>query len=188
MESIDDLLAQIKSEYQEKDNPGQQNKQSPAKFENAIEPQLPNLSPPISGQKSFSYPEDALIQKQQPPARIEKAIEPKLPNLAPPTSGRQSFSLSSSEDNLLSQVKAEFAEKDQSEELKRQQHIKEEKIRQEKIKQQQRQALIKEAEAWLKKLNPRSAEGLWFEEFSYSYSSKLEAAIDYLQALKETQS
>ena len=151
MESIDDLLAQIKSEYQQKDNPGQ--------------------------------------QKKQPPAKIEKAIDPKLPNLTPPTTPvRKSFSPSSPEDALLSQMKAEFAEHDKAEELRRQEQIKEEKIRQERIKQQQRQALTKEAEAWLKKLNPRSSEGLWFEEFAYSYSSKLEAAIDYLQALKETQS
>jgi hypothetical protein len=151
MESIDDILAQLKSEYQEKDNPGQ--------------------------------------QKKQPAVGKEKAIEPKLPNLPPPTKSRQkSFSPTSPEEALLSQMKAEFAEQDKAEELRRQEQIKEEKIRQERIKQQQREALKKEAEAWLKKLNPRSAEGLWFEEFAYSYSSKLEAAIDYLQALKETQS
>lgn len=151
MESIDDILDQLKSEYQEKDNPGQQQK--------------------------------------QPPVKREKAIEPKLPNLPPPTTSRQkSFSPASPEDAFLSQIKAEFAEQEKAEELKRQEQIKEEKIRQERIKQQQKQALTKEAEAWLKKLNPRSAEGLWFEEFAYSYPSKLEAAIDYLQALKETQS
>jgi hypothetical protein len=151
MESIDDLLDQIKSEYEQKDNPGQ--------------------------------------PKKQPPMKIEKAIAPpSLPKKPPPTSGQKSFSPSSFEDALLSQIQAEFAEQDKAEELKRQQQIKEEKIRQEKIKQQQKQALTKDAEAWLKKLNPRSAEGLWFEEFAYSYSSKLEAAIDYLQALKETQS
>ncbi|MFB2833967.1 salt stress protein, Slr1339 family [Floridanema evergladense] len=147
MESIDDILAQLKSEYQEKDNPGQ--------------------------------------QKKQPSVKREDAIAPKTP---PPTSRQKSFSPSSPEDALLSQIQAEFAEQDKAEELKRQEQIKEEKIRQERIKQQERQALTKEAEAWLKKLNPRSSEGLWFEEFAYSYSSKLEAAIDYLQALKETQS
>ncbi|XWK90904.1 MAG: hypothetical protein U7127_12925 [Phormidium sp.] len=150
MESIDDILAQLKSEYQEKDNPGEQKKQPSVKRENAIEPKLPNLPPP------------------------------------PTTSRQKSFSPSSPEDALLSQIKSEFVEQDKAEELKKQEQIKEEKIRQERIKQQQRQALTKEAEAWLKKLNPRSAEGLWFEEFAYSYSSKLEAAIDYLQALKET--
>ncbi|HEY9295140.1 MAG TPA: hypothetical protein VIQ31_01980, partial [Phormidium sp.] len=63
MESIDDLLAQIKSEYQQKDNPEQQKKQPPAKREKAIEPQLPKLPPPTSGRKSFSTssPEDALL-------------------------------------------------------------------------------------------------------------------------------
>lgn len=186
MESIDDILAQLKSEYQEKDNPGQQKQQPSTKIEKAIAPQLPNFPSPASGQKSFS--EDSLLQKKQPPGKIAKAIEPKLPNLSSTTSSKKSFSPPYPEDALLSQIKTEFAEQDKAEELKKQQQIKEEKIRQEQIKQQQRQALTKEAEAWLKKLNPRSAEGLWFEEFAYSYSSKLEAAIDYLQALKETQS
>jgi len=187
MESIDDILAQLKSEYQEKDNPGQQKQQPPPKIEKAIEPQLPKLPPPESGRKSFSS-EDTLLQKKQPRARIEKASDPKLHNLSSSASGKRSFSSTSPEDALLSQIKTEFAEHDKAEELKIQQQIKEEKLKQEQIKQQQKQALTKEAEVWLKKLNPRSAEGLWFEEFAYSYSSKLEAAIDYLQALKETQS
>lgn len=188
MESIDDILAQLKSEYQKKDNPGQQKQQPPPKIEKAIEPQLPKLPPPGSGGKSFSSSEDTLIQKKQPSAKMEKAIDPKLHNLSSSASGKRSYSPASPEDALLSQIKTEFAEQDKAEELKIQQQIKEEKLRQEQIKQQQKQALTKEAEAWLKKLNPRSAEGLWFEEFAYSYSSKLEAAIDYLQALKETQS
>jgi hypothetical protein len=43
------------------------------------------------------------------------------------------------------------------------------------------EALKNQAEDWLKKLDPFSAEGLWFERFAEGYSSKLEAAIEYLQ-------
>ncbi|MGC1393851.1 MAG: hypothetical protein WA828_06180, partial [Coleofasciculaceae cyanobacterium] len=73
------------------------------------------------------------------------------------------------------------------------QRLKEQQLNEDKIKLQQREkqrkeALTKEATEWLKNLNFSSEEGLWFEEFAYSYPSKLEAAIDYLQALREANS
>jgi hypothetical protein len=48
------------------------------------------------------------------------------------------------------------------------------------------EALREEAKTWLIKLDPRSEEGKWFQEFSYSYEDKLQAAIDYLEAMRET--
>jgi FMN phosphatase YigB (HAD superfamily) len=98
---------------------------------------------------------------------------------------------------LLAELKAEFKEQEQAEELKRQQQqreeqlrkeqqLREEQLRAEQRRQRRREALTQEATEWLKNLNPRSEEGRWFEEFSYSYPSKLEAAIDYLEALRET--
>jgi hypothetical protein len=58
-------------------------------------------------------------------------------------------------------------------------------IRQEELnKQKQIKLLTRKAEAWLKKLDPNSEEGFWFEQFAFSYPSKLEAAIDYLKALE----
>lgn len=57
----------------------------------------------------------------------------------------------------------------------------------EELKELRRKAALKEkAQEWLKNLNPRSEEARWFEEFSYSYDSKLQAAIDYLEAMRET--
>jgi hypothetical protein len=52
--------------------------------------------------------------------------------------------------------------------------------------QRRKAALQQQAQQWLKNLNPNSEEGRWFEEFSYSYDSKLAAAIDYLEAMRET--
>jgi hypothetical protein len=48
------------------------------------------------------------------------------------------------------------------------------------------EALREKAQQWLKNLDLRSEEGRWFEEFSYSYEDKLQAAIDYLEAMRET--
>jgi len=159
MESIDDLLAQVKAEYQQQ--------------EQGKQPQKPLLFQEEDFQVS---PPNSVIYSQQKDA--ENWISP-------------------AEESLLAQLKAEFEEKDQAEEVKRQQQIlevarrKEQQLREEQFRVQQREkrrreALTQKATEWIKKLNPHSEEGLWFEEFSYSYPSKLEAAIDYLQALRET--
>ncbi|AKG23710.1 salt stress protein, Slr1339 family [Calothrix sp. 336/3] len=84
-------------------------------------------------------------------------------------------------DNILADVKADFQSLDQAEELKRQEELEQERIQQEKIKQGKIQALRKQAEDWLDKLDALSPEGLWFESFSQGYASKIEAAIEYLQ-------
>ncbi len=159
MESIDDLLAQVKAEYQEQ--------------ELGIKPKKQPL-----------FQEEEL--KLQPPISSTYQPQPETPKW-----------VSTAQDSLLAQVKAEFEEQQRAEELKRQQQLQEEQLRKEQQlreeqlrveqrRQREREALTQEATEWLKNLSPRSEEGLWFEEFAYSYPSKLEAAIDYLQALQET--
>lgn len=57
-------------------------------------------------------------------------------------------------------------------------------IRQEELsKQKQIKRLSRDAEIWLKNLDPNSEEGFWFEQFAMSYESKQDAAIEYLKAL-----
>lgn len=106
---------------------------------------------------------------QQPPQNIAKLSLPKSP---------KSLSLI---DNLLDEVKADFEERDQAEELIKQQELEQERIRQEQLKAKQLEAIKKQAQAWLDKLDPYSPEGLWFERFAEGYPSKLTAAIEYLQ-------
>ncbi|MDZ8228226.1 salt stress protein, Slr1339 family [Nostoc sp. ChiVER01] len=84
-------------------------------------------------------------------------------------------------DNLLAEVQADFAQQDAAIELKRQQELEQERIRQEQLKAKQLEALKVQAKEWLAKVDPLSSEGLWFERFAESYSSKLEAAIEYLR-------
>lgn len=86
-------------------------------------------------------------------------------------------------DSLLAQVKADYQQHDQAEELKRQQQFQEEQRKQEQIKQQEFEAVKIKAIAWIEKLDPLSSEGIWFESFAKTYSSKLAAAIDYLQSV-----
>lgn len=84
-------------------------------------------------------------------------------------------------DNLLAEVQADFAEEDAAIELKKQQELEHERIRQEQLKAKQLEVLKVQAKEWLAKVDPLSSEGLWFERFAESYSSKLEAAIEYLR-------
>lgn len=84
-------------------------------------------------------------------------------------------------DNLLAEVQADFAQQDAAIELKKQQELEQEQIRQEQLKAKQLEALQVQAKEWLAKVDPLSSEGLWFERFAENYSSKLEAAIEYLR-------
>ena len=85
-------------------------------------------------------------------------------------------------DNLLAEIQADFAQQDAAIELKKQQELEQERVRQEQLKAKQLEALKVQAKEWLAKVDPLSSEGLWFERFAESYSSKLEAAVEYLRS------
>jgi hypothetical protein len=108
-------------------------------------------------------------QQQQSKSAIAKSFIPASPKSA------------SLMDNLLAEIKADFAEEDAAIELKKQQELEQERIRQKQFKAKQLEILKVQAKQWLAKVDPLSSEGLWFERFSESYSSKLEAAIEYLK-------
>ena len=77
---------------------------------------------------------------------------------------------------------AEQQRQQQEREQQRQQQEKQRRLDQ--LQAKRRAELIEPATEWLKRLNPRSEEGRWFEEFACGYDSRLEAAIDYLEALQ----
>ena len=72
------------------------------------------------------------------------------------------------------------------EQKRRERELVEAQKREELRERRRKEAMREKAQQWLKNLNPRSEEGQWFEEFSYSYEDKLQAAIDYLEAMRET--
>lgn len=90
-------------------------------------------------------------------------------------------------DSNLTEIQANFQQKKAQTEVNKPSNI--EAIKEEELnKQRRRKALVKQAEMWLKKLDPYSDEGFWFQQFADSYDSKLEAAIDYLSVLNEKKS
>jgi hypothetical protein len=60
--------------------------------------------------------------------------------------------------------------------------------RQAALAQQRRQDLRQQAQAWLQKLDKKSVEGRWFDDFACHYESPLDAAIEYFVALQEINS
>jgi hypothetical protein len=103
---------------------------------------------------------------------------------------------------LLANLKSHYQKQDQAEVLRRQHELQENERRRqqqerqrqrqeqekqhrlEALRQQRRAELAGKAQKWLKQLNPKSEEGRWFDEFACGYESRLEAAIDYLEALQ----
>lgn len=152
MDLIDKLLAQIKVEYQELDKPEQPKKQQPKpKKEASLDSLLSEVEATEPINKQSS-------QFNQPLSKNAASIN-----------------------SLLSDLKADYEAQERAEEQLRLEEFKAEEQRQQKLKQQKLEKLQQSAIAWLKQLDPLSTEGLWFEKFAEKYSSKLEAAIAYLQ-------
>ncbi|MBW4491905.1 MAG: hypothetical protein KME26_02085 [Oscillatoria princeps RMCB-10] len=123
--------------------------------------------------------------KTPPPLKAAQKAEPQaLQTYQAPPPPKTKNSSPLYEGSLIAELKTEYEERDRAEELKRQQQVREEQRRQQQLLAQQRQKLTLAAQAWLKELEPLSEEGLWFEALAEKYPSRLEAAIDYLQALQ----
>jgi hypothetical protein len=145
MESLDDLLSQVKAEYTEK----------------TADPS-PKPSPLIEEYKRQAN--NNTSQYSFTPTQSH------LPDLT------QEYS-------LIAELKDEFAAAEKEERLQKEAQIQTEKLKQEQLQKERRKGLEKQAKEWLKQIDPHSTEGIWFEEFAYKYPSKLDAAIDYLQAI-----
>lgn len=172
MDSIEKLLEQIKAESE---NPGPK---SPGQGKAKPTPKAAN-SPPANPPKVM-YNLDSLLDKVESEAKAPK-VQPSVkvkPIALESTSPRVGGHL----DQLFGDVKQEFEAREQAEQLKREQERQEEAKKLERLKQKQREQLAKRAQEWLKKLDPYSDEGFWFGQFAEHYSSKLEAAIAYLEA------
>jgi hypothetical protein len=155
MDSIDKLLAQIKAESQEP----------------IAQPNLSNLGTPI-GETAI----DRLLQQvkgddRQPPTEPKSQDVQRSPSLKS----------DSAIDSVLTQLQAEYQQQDKVAAQQQQQQLQAEQFQQQQQRQKQLDTLKVQAQAWLEQLEPLSTEGLWFERFAEAYTTKLEAAISYLQ-------
>lgn len=193
---MDDLLAQLKTEFdpkpRSKSQPKSGGNQSPPPQSAASQasmnqmlgelrkelesgrgrPNSPSTPPSATSSTSTSSPQsakEAALARQRLNALIDQDYQ------------AQAQIREAKYAEIQRQAEAKLAaEKRHQEELIEVQRLQE-------IRDRQRQeALRQEAKTWLIKLNPRSEEGKWFQEFSASYQDQLQAAIDYLEAMQET--
>ncbi len=174
--SMDKMLAELRAELES--GRGRPNKMSSMPEKPAASTQPNQLGTTANSAKSRGHLElmsrdrlNALIDtdyRRQAHKREEKLAEIK----------RQ-------EEAKLAQIKRQ-AEAKIAEQKRHEQELIELQKREELRERKRKEALREAAKEWLIKLNPRSEEGKWFEEFSYAYEDKLKAAIDYLEAMRET--
>jgi hypothetical protein len=173
MDSIDKLLAEIKTEYTEPQATPKPNNLTPVKLD------LPVTKADVLIDNLLSEVQAEVAENKIPDIQYQPTSYYHLPPIEfihSPANKSDVFM-----DNLLADVKADIAEQEAAEQRRKQEELVQEKIRQEKIKNEQRKALEKTAKEWLAKLDPLSSEGLWFERFAEGYPDKLAAAIDYLE-------
>ncbi len=193
-QNMDDLLAQLKDEFEPEQAKSKTNKSPERKS-----------SPP----QSTSVTSQASMERMLAELREDLESGRGRPNSTPSgpstkVKSSQEVKSSAKDRDLLNALidtdyrrqaqkrEAKLAEIKRQEEARiaeqkrRQQELIEAQKREELRELRRKAALREKAQQWLKNLNPRSEEGQWFEEFSYSYEDKLQAAIDYLEAMRET--
>jgi type IV secretory pathway VirB10-like protein len=170
MSDIEKLLAQVKAEYEQAEPPAE-----------------PIATPSPRPEPQPPSDLDRLLVEVK--AEVESPIAP-TPSpgtgdvpVRSHTTNSSSFPI---ENSYLQELQAEYQQKERAQAERQQQKQREQEKLQEQRQQRQQQALKQKAQEWLKKLDPKSEEGKWFEEFAYSHTSRLEAAMDYLAALRET--
>ncbi len=179
MGEIDDILKEIKAEFTAEKKPQPQS--SPKK----VSPSSSSSHSKIPSASS-NAPLDSLIAEvkkefesgKTPPSSkshnfLKNSKTFTKPKEAPSFDGGVSSS-KSSKSNLIKELQQEYQKKEQIKQKQQQQE-----------EQRRREALRQKAQQWLNDLDLNTDEGLWFEEFSYSYDSKLAAAMDYLAAIRE---
>ena len=185
---MDDLLAQLKTEYNSSSQVSNQNRaaktpspQSTSK--RSIRQLLDRLGKDIeSGKVRPSYRSEAQTSEPSKQEVRNSAKERDRFNALIDADYRKQAQLREAKlAELKRQEEARIAEQ-----KRRERELIEAQKREELRERRRKEALREKAQQWLKNLNLQSEEGRWFEEFSYSYEDKLQAAIDYLEAMHET--
>jgi hypothetical protein len=180
MDPIDQLLAKLGS--------SQANPPSPPTAPKSTSPEMDsgaNSGQSINGRSitpDVSKTIDELLRSLGEPAKqtVRDQLQASPP---PPASLARSLPVPEIQSYQQEQVAVELAAKE-----KQQQQARMYEQRQAALAQQRRQDLRQHAQAWLQKLDKKSVEGRWFEDFACHYESPLDAAIEYFVALQEINS
>lgn len=202
--NMDDLLAQLKEEFEpsRQSRPNGQNSQSTqaqppqnSQSNASMDKMLDELRAELeSGRGRPNSASESTTPPKQNKADVVSAAQKRdrLNALIDTDYRRQAHKREEKLAEIRHKEEARIAEQKRQEEIRiaeqkrHEQDLLEIKQREELRERKRKEALREKAKEWLKNLNPRSEEGKWFEEFSHSYEDKLKAAIDYLDAMRES--
>jgi len=167
MESIDRLLAELKAEYQ-----ASQKQADDLKSQPLVQAQAP-LKPAVPSNPTFKTLDIDLyagaLDKDLAQIKAEYEAQNKAQEVA-----------------SLEPLKAEYkAQNKVQEEVASLEPQPAEKVAAPQLDVETHRQKVRQAQVWLKKLDKNSDEGYWFDQFAFKYSSRIDAAIDYLQAVNE---
>ncbi|MEG3966726.1 MULTISPECIES: salt stress protein, Slr1339 family [unclassified Microcoleus] len=165
MESIDRLLGELKAEYQASQKNAELKTQAP------VPAQAPVPQAAVPSNQTFKTSDINLYAGSLDKDLAQIKAEYEAQNQAQEVASQQP-------------LKAEHEAQNQAQAVASQQPQPAEKVAGQLEVQTHRQK-VRQAQVWLKKLDKNSDEGYWFDQFAFKYSSRIDAAIDYLQAVNE---
>ncbi|MEG4304389.1 salt stress protein, Slr1339 family [Microcoleus sp. D3_18a_C4] len=166
MESIDRLLGELKAEYQASQKNAELKSQTP------VQAQAPVPQAAVPSNPTFKTSDINLYAGSLDKDLAQIKAEYEGQNKAQEVASQQP-------------LKAEHEAQNQAQEVALQQQQPAEKVAGPQLDVQTHRQKVRQAQVWLKKLDKNSDEGYWFDQFAFKYSSRIDAAIDYLQAVNE---
>ncbi|MEG4342154.1 hypothetical protein QUB70_02530 [Microcoleus sp. A003_D6] len=167
MESIDRLLAELKAEYQASQKQADELKSQPL-----VQAQAPLAPAAVPSNQTFKTSDINLsagaLDKDLAQIKAEYEAQNKAQEVA-----------------SLQPLKAEHEAPNKAQEVASLEPQPAEKVAGPQLEVQTHRQKVRQAQVWLKKLDKNSDEGYWFDQFAFRYSSRIDAAIDYLQAVNE---
>ena len=166
MESIDRLLAELKAEYQASQ------KNAELKSQQQVQAKAP--LPPLEVPSNLTFKTLDLnlyagaMDKDLAQIKAEYEAQNKTQEVAVPKP-----------------LKAEYEAQNKTQEAVSLEQQPAAKVAGPQLDVQTHRQKVRQAQVWLKKLDKDSDERYWFDQFAFKYSSRIDAAIDYLQAVNE---
>jgi hypothetical protein len=188
--NLDDLLNDLKAKYNASDSSTSSQNDS-SKIENLLDEAKSELKTnKMSGETNLN-------QVTQYKSQVEESLDVIKEQYKQKHNSQDSAAIKTTHiaknqtqfNESFESIKAQYQQKQKNQQAQDEliyNRNKQEIIIQEQQKQLQHKQLVQQAEKWLANLDPLSDEGMWFNELAELYSSRLEAAINYLSTLNKS--
>src|SRR4028118_1938305 len=184
MESINRLLAELKAEYQASQKQADELKSQPL-----VQAQAPLKPAAVPSNPTFKTLDIDLyagaLDKDLAQIKAEYEAQNKVQEVASlePLKAEYEGQNKAQEVASLEPLKAEYKAQNKVQEVASLEPQPAEKVAAPQLNVETHRQKVRQAQVWLKKLDKNSDEGYWFDQFAFKYSSRIDAAIDYLQAV-----